>query len=142
MSGWIDDVLWNTGRIFSALPSASDVPGAIAYITDCTSAALGTVAAGSGGFKVIVWSDGSNWLVIGASENNSTVVGNAAIATTATNGFLYIPTCAGPPTGTPTTVTGFVPLVFDTTNSQFWIYAGGGWKQPKTLVGAGIVNWE
>lgn len=52
----------------------------------------------------------------------------AALATNATDGFLYIPTCAGTPTGTPTAFTGFVPLVFDTSNSKFYIYTGGSWK--------------
>lgn len=50
------------------------------------------------------------------------VVGPAALSTTATDGFLYIPTCAGPPTGVPTTRTGTVALVFDTTNHKFYIY--------------------
>lgn len=52
------------------------------------------------------------------------VVGNAAIATNATDGFLYIPTCAGTPTGTPTTYTGMVPIVYDSTNNMFYIYDG------------------
>jgi len=35
------------------------------------------------------------------SKGNVTV-GNAALATSATDGFFYIPTCAGTPSGTPT----------------------------------------
>lgn len=54
------------------------------------------------------------------------VIGNeAALATNATNGFLYIPTCAGTPTGVPTAYTGKVALVFDTTNSKLYVYNGG-----------------
>jgi hypothetical protein len=52
------------------------------------------------------------------------VCANAALATTATDGFLYVPTCAGPPTGTPTTQTGTVALVFDTTNNDLYVYDG------------------
>jgi hypothetical protein len=66
----------------------------------------------------------------------------AAIATNATDGFLYIPTCAGTPTGVPTAYAGHVPMVFDTTNSQFWFYTGGAWKQPKTPAGAATVTWQ
>lgn len=55
------------------------------------------------------------------------IVGTAAIATNATNGFLYIPGCAGTPTGTPTTYTGRVPLVADTTNNKIYAYLGGSW---------------
>lgn len=71
----------------------------------------------------------------------SAVFGSAAIATTATDGFVYIPTCAGTPTGVPTSNTGRVALVYDTTNDQFWIY-NGSWKQPKTPAAAAIVNWQ
>jgi len=71
----------------------------------------------------------------------SVVVGNQALATTATDGFLYIPTCAGTPTGTSTTQTGCIAMVYDTTNHQFWFYDGG-WKQPKTPAGAALVTWQ
>jgi len=70
------------------------------------------------------------------------LVGNAALSTSATDGFLYIPTVAGTPTGTPSSFTGLVPMVFDTTNSQFWFYTGGAWKQPKTPAGAALVTWQ
>jgi hypothetical protein len=63
--------------------------------------------------------------------NGSVQVGAAAIATNATDGFLYIPTCAGTPTGAPTAVTGLVPMIYDSSNNIFYIYTGGAWKQPK-----------
>ena len=75
------------------------------------------------------------------SMQPSVVVGNQALATNATEGFLYIPTCAGTPTGVPTARTGRVALIYDTTNFQFWIYDGA-WKQPKTPAGAAIVTWQ
>lgn len=56
------------------------------------------------------------------------VVGNAAIATNATDGFLYVPSCAGTPTGTPATFTGRVPIVVDTTNNKLYFYSGGQWR--------------
>jgi len=56
------------------------------------------------------------------------IVGTAALGTTVTDGFLYIPTCAGTPTGVPTTYTGLVPMIFDTTGVKFWLYTGGAWK--------------
>lgn len=52
----------------------------------------------------------------------------AALATSATDGFLYVPTCAGTPTGTPTAYTGKVPNVYDTTNNKRYTYNGGAWK--------------
>lgn len=68
-------------------------------------------------------------------------LGSAAIATNATDGFLYIDSGAGAPTGTPTTYTGRVPIYYDATNDQLYVYRGG-WKQPKTPAGAALVNWQ
>ena len=52
-----------------------------------------------------------------------------AIATTATSGFMYNASCAGTPTGVPTTVTGSVPFIFDTSTGtgKLWAYIGGSW---------------
>lgn len=54
--------------------------------------------------------------------------GGGAIATNATSGFFYVPTCAGTPTGTPAnTPSGFVPMVVDSTNNRLYIYSSGAW---------------
>jgi hypothetical protein len=81
--------------------------------------------------------------VLAARFNNagSLVMGNAAIATNATDGFLYIPTCAGTPTGTPTAYTGRIAMIYDTSNHQFWFYDSG-WKQPKTPGAAALITWQ
>jgi hypothetical protein len=71
----------------------------------------------------------ANTYVFGAS-GCSTVMGGSyggALATNATRGFLYLPTCAGAPTGTPDTQTGTAAHVFDTTNNKLWVY-NGSWK--------------
>jgi len=61
--------------------------------------------------------------------NGSVILGEqAALATNATGGFTNIPSCAGTPTGTPTSYTGKVPMVYDTTNRILYIYAGGAWR--------------
>lgn len=77
---------------------------------------------------------GSNTVVLGNDSIATTqlrgnvISGNqAALATNATNGFLYLPTCAGVPTGTPTAITGKVPIVVDSTNNRAYIYSGGAW---------------
>lgn len=69
------------------------------------------------------------------------VIGQGAISTSATDGFFYIASGPGTPTGTPTAFTGRVPMYYDTTNHQFWIYDSG-WKQPKTPAGAALVTWQ
>lgn len=52
------------------------------------------------------------------------VIGSAALATNATDGFLWIAGGAGTPTGTPTAFTGRYPLYWDTTNKKLYIYDG------------------
>ena len=58
------------------------------------------------------------------SGDQNVELGAPSIATTATDGFPYMPAAAGPPTGTPTAKTGFVPFYYDTTNEDFYIYNG------------------
>lgn len=73
-------------------------------------------------------------LTIGGAERfgmfatGSVVMNSGAIATTATDGFLYIPTCPGTPTGTPTDFTGRSPIVIDSTNNKLYFYSGGAWR--------------
>lgn len=67
----------------------------------------------------------SNGLSVTVAGN--VIVGSGALATNATNGFLYIESCAGTPTGVPTTVTGRVATVYDTTNNKFYVY-NGSWR--------------
>lgn len=63
----------------------------------------------------------------GGSETNVVCGKQAALATNATDGFLHIPGGAGAPTGTPTAYTGKVPLYYDTTNNQAYVY-NSNWK--------------
>lgn len=67
----------------------------------------------------ITWTD-----AVTIDNSGNVELGTAALATTATDGFLYIPSCAGIPTGTPTIKTGRVPLIFDTTNNNLYVYDG------------------
>lgn len=62
------------------------------------------------------------------SAGNVVAGGSVALATNATNGFLYVPTCAGTPTGAPTAITGMAPIVVDTTNNKLYFYSGGAWR--------------
>lgn len=65
-------------------------------------------------------------LYVDAAAN--VVLNSAAIATNATDGFLYVPSCAGTPTGTPTAYTGRVPIVVNTTNNKLYFYSSGAWR--------------
>lgn len=55
--------------------------------------------------------------------------GTAALVTTATDGFLYVPTCNGTPTGVATVYTGAAPFIWDTSGSKkLWFNDGGTWR--------------
>ncbi len=60
------------------------------------------------------------------SKDGNVSAGLPSLATTATNGFPYFPTCAGTPTGVPTAITGFAPVVIDSTNNKMYFYAAAG----------------
>lgn len=69
------------------------------------------------------------------TEVNVVVGRIAAMATTVADGFLYIPTCAGTPTGTPTTFTGKAALIYDVTNKIIYLYnfTAAAWQKTAAL---------
>ena len=122
-----------SSRMTLAVPSAASVAKTVLTLTDETQASVSFILHTD---LVRMATGGSDAL---AFETNSAeraripaaggmVVGTAALATTATDGFLYVPTCAGTPTGTPTTQTGTAPIVVDTTNNKLYFYSGGQWR--------------
>lgn len=85
--------------------------------------------------EVDLWTANASVLVLGSNATQamkittaqSVLIGHTAIATTATDGFAYITSTAGAPTGVPTTQSGFAAIHYDTTNHKFWVYDAG-WK--------------
>jgi hypothetical protein len=104
-----------------------------------------SVASGitTGNYNNLLGSD----IVVGAVSNNAVLADNqgnqairkdanhnvllgkeVALATNATNGFAYFPTCAGIPTGVPAaSFTGKAPIVIDSTNNKMYIYTNAAW---------------
>jgi hypothetical protein len=105
--GYFGDALTATALI----PSGSSVPANGIYLPAANSLGWATNTTARG--KI--------------DANGNFILGTAALATNATNGFVYIPTCAGTPTGTPTSVTGMMPMIYDSTNHKLYVYDGG-WK--------------
>lgn len=105
--------------------------------TDATSISTGSIlTAGGIGCTKALWVGGlAN--IAGAATLQSTLAvsgqvilnnSGSALATNATSGFTFLPSCAGTPTGVPaSTPTGASPFVFDSTNSIFYVY-NSGWK--------------
>lgn len=60
-------------------------------------------------------------------DQNGDIFGTAG-SLSMTGGFVWVPSGAGAPTGTPTTRTGLAPLFVDTTNSRLYVRVGTTWK--------------
>ena len=80
-------------------------------------------AVGSTLFRVLDGTDAK----LTVNKFGSVICNSAALATNATDGFLYIPTTTGTPSGTPRAYTGRVAMHYDTANNKLWIY-NGAWR--------------
>lgn len=76
-----------------------------------------------------VLADNQGNQAIRKDANHNVLLGREiALATNATNGFAYFPTCAGIPTGVPAaSFTGKAPIVIDSTNNKMYIYTNAAW---------------
>ena len=59
-----------------------------------------------------------------SDSRGNLAVGTTALATAATDGFIYDASMPGIPTGTPTAYSGRVPLVYDTADDRLYVYNG------------------
>lgn len=110
-----------TGSTFSNGILTSNQLILASYVTN------GILLASSYGFKIATGGLATTNERFSIDANGNIICGRIALATTATNGFFYAPSCAGLPTGVPTTVTGRIPIVVDSTNNKMYIYSGGAW---------------
>jgi len=68
---------------------------------------------------------------IDSAQNVAVCSGAGTIPTNAINGFFYINTTAGNPSGVPAppnALTGLVPMIYDTTNNRLWVRNAGTWR--------------
>ncbi len=129
------------GTFSSAVSTSNVVASSLnAFYSSSVASRAVMVMNGSGNYGII-GTDGSGTFQLGYSvsqtlgtavlswtDAGNVVVGTAAISTSATNGFIYIPSSAGAPTGVPTSFAGRVPIEIDTTNSKLYAYIDGAWK--------------
>lgn len=77
-----------------------------------------------GGSTVTVQISGVAKLSLDANGNIYGTSGTTGM----TNGFFYIPSAAGAPSGTPTAISGRLPMYYDSTNNNFYVY-NTAWKK-------------
>lgn len=102
-------------------PAAGAVPGGLIFSTT-------PISSGSAVTRARIDSKGN------------VVISEAALTTTATDGFLYIPTCPGAPTGTPTAYAGRSAIVVDSTNSRLYFRPGDAWITSGTRKYASLLS--
>lgn len=70
----------------------------------------------------------------GTGARGNLAFGTAALATTATAGYLMMPSAAGVSTGVPADIpTGQAPFVYDSTNNKIGVYSAGAWRWTAAL---------
>lgn len=110
-----------TGSAYLGLSSAG---GVNSFLTDAAGDwSLSSDAVAGSVLKMIHAAAVAFTLVL--SKGSVIVHQGTALNTNATDGFLYLPTMAGAPSGTPTASTGNVAMVYDTTNNKLMVYDGG-----------------
>jgi len=65
---------------------------------------------------------------LAAFDGGDVALGSGSLGTTSTDGFLFIPSVSGVPTGVPNSRSGFVPICYDSANNRLYVYDGG-WVQ-------------
>ncbi len=95
-----------------------DLAGVVNYDHNTNIMNVGTV---QGSAVTRIYSGNANVTAV-FDASGSIHVGTAALATNATDGFLYISSMAGAPSGTPTDHSNLSAIVHDTTNNRIYLY--------------------
>lgn len=121
VQAWDTDLDWVAANLTTAGKALIDDADAAAQRTTL---GLGTMATQAASSVAITG---------GSATLTGFTVGTAALATTATTGFPWIPSCPGTPTGAPTApYSNAAALVADTTNNRFCVRIGSAWRQINT----------
>lgn len=115
--------VYRSGTTNSTVAAANDNVVNILQVSGNTAGVVGTLTS-----HPVIFTAGNTERMRITATGNIVAGASAALATTATDGFLYVPTCAGTPTGVPTAITGMAPIVVNTTNNKLYFYSGGAWR--------------
>ena len=143
---WVTQNFGNQSQCAFIRPYHAVAGHGMSLVTSGSTNAFGNVAgASSANYNVITNYGVVDGLLIGGDANGGELAlftnatrrvvvafaGNIGLgnglATTDTAGDVYIPSCAGVPTGVPTGMSNLIPLRADRTNNKLYIYSGGAW---------------
>lgn len=132
------DELRVSGRVFISAPAGTKALGVVgtdmgvymAAVAASLQADLATKVQVATGDFIAAYTNNVQRMLL--ALNGDVVFGNAALATNATAGFVFVPAMAGPPSGTPGSYAGRVALGYDATNNKIIVY-NGAWKQTVAL---------
>jgi hypothetical protein len=107
----------NSGNLYfsDATVGSGEYDGSVKYNQNTQTMTLGTAAV--------------DRLTISSTGN---IYPSTTPSTTMTDGFFYMPSGAGAPTGVPTSISGYAPFFYDTTNNYLYVYNPTGtpaWKK-------------
>lgn len=110
--------------------ASSNPTNSTAYIAMLTNTSEVRIESGSSNPVPIIISIGTSTTERARFDvDGNFIVGTTALLTTATNGFVYTSAMPGGPSGVPTSYTGRVPMVFDSTNYKLFAYMGAQWRE-------------
>lgn len=93
---------------------------------------VGIVIYAKNGGNIAIGTNGITLLKVGG--DSTVAINTAQLATNATNGFLWITSSAGAPTGVATApYTGACALHYDATNNKIYVRSGGTWRSTAAL---------
>lgn len=136
-STYVGAVPSSSGSASGFISYGTNDPTASAYLLaghDNSNAVIQSLKTGGASATPLQLKVDTNAVALSLETNGDIRVGSTtALTTTSTAGFVYMPSVAGIMTGVPTSRSGFVPVMIDTTNIKIGIYTGGAWKWTAAL---------
>jgi len=122
-----------TSVFFNAENSSSPLNNSFAqFAITATEARVMSDVRGAGTQLPLHFIVGATRVMAMTPEFNVVLGHELALVPSATDGFVYIRTISGTPTGIPTAYTGAAAQVIDATNNKLYFYSGGSWRDSTT----------
>jgi hypothetical protein len=126
----VPNVSPGTAGILAANGTNMDEAGRISMSITSTTASINTTKSGAGvTLPLGLYANSIRGIEI--TNDGNVVTGSASLTRASTNGFLYIPKyndAGGAPTGVPTAITGYSPMMANEATGIVYIYLNAAWR--------------